>query len=298
MPVKGRVRPACCWVAVRRLLAPAGCCCCSRLRVVEARVLPHTLARPPQETFAHYRSSGGYGSEGKLVAALEQWGPNKFIVSHWRLCIRCVVDWQASLIGVLRRQLQPPAGPTMQAGRPSGRCPRSPPPCCCAGAHALVQGAAAGAAAGALLLLPGLLRGPVGARRLLVRPGAGCARCSGPPFQRKPPLVCMPTYVQPPSKLNLLPLVCNHTSPPLLSAGTTPSSPSSCSSPLSAPWWASARRTCRTFAPCRRPRRCEGGGEAAKSSGRGRAAARPVGRRPGSHARPPTAPLVALAHSL
>jgi cation-transporting ATPase 13A1 len=40
--------------------------------------LPHLP--PLQETFATYRASGGFGSEGKLVAALERWGPNKFVV--------------------------------------------------------------------------------------------------------------------------------------------------------------------------------------------------------------------------
>lgn len=38
------------------------------------------LKYPTKETFATYRASGGYGSEGKLVAALERWGPNKFVV--------------------------------------------------------------------------------------------------------------------------------------------------------------------------------------------------------------------------
>lgn len=38
------------------------------------------LKYPTKETFAAYRASGGYGTEGKLVAALEKWGPNKFEV--------------------------------------------------------------------------------------------------------------------------------------------------------------------------------------------------------------------------
>ena len=38
------------------------------------------LPCPLQETFATYRATGGYGAEGKLVAALERWGPNKFEV--------------------------------------------------------------------------------------------------------------------------------------------------------------------------------------------------------------------------
>ena len=33
-----------------------------------------------QDTFAAYRASSGYGSEGKLLAALEKWGPNRFEV--------------------------------------------------------------------------------------------------------------------------------------------------------------------------------------------------------------------------
>ena len=36
--------------------------------------------RNPQETFASYRANGGYGSEGRLLAALERWGSNKFVV--------------------------------------------------------------------------------------------------------------------------------------------------------------------------------------------------------------------------
>ncbi|PSC72522.1 putative manganese-transporting ATPase PDR2 [Micractinium conductrix] len=38
------------------------------------------LKYPTKETFAAYRASGGYGTEGKLLAALERWGPNKFVV--------------------------------------------------------------------------------------------------------------------------------------------------------------------------------------------------------------------------
>lgn len=40
----------------------------------------HKLKYPTKETFATYRATGGYGAEGKLVAALERWGPNKFEV--------------------------------------------------------------------------------------------------------------------------------------------------------------------------------------------------------------------------
>lgn len=43
-------------------------------------LLPAAALPVPQETFAAYRASGGYGTEGKLVAALEKWGPNKFEV--------------------------------------------------------------------------------------------------------------------------------------------------------------------------------------------------------------------------
>lgn len=33
-----------------------------------------------QDTFAAYRASSGYGSEGRLLSALEKWGPNRFEV--------------------------------------------------------------------------------------------------------------------------------------------------------------------------------------------------------------------------
>ncbi len=33
-----------------------------------------------QETFSFYRSSKGFGSEAKVLAALQKWGPNKFEV--------------------------------------------------------------------------------------------------------------------------------------------------------------------------------------------------------------------------
>ena len=35
---------------------------------------------PAQETFGHYQRSSGYGSEVKVAAALERWGPNRFEV--------------------------------------------------------------------------------------------------------------------------------------------------------------------------------------------------------------------------
>lgn len=44
----------------------------------------------------------------------------------------------------------------------------------------------------------------------------------------------------------------------LAPAGTTPSSPWSCWSPLSAPWWGSASRTSAMCAACRRPSRWGG----------------------------------------
>lgn len=44
------------------------------------RAHPNKHPSLPQETFATYRASGGYGAEAKLVAALEKWGPNKFEV--------------------------------------------------------------------------------------------------------------------------------------------------------------------------------------------------------------------------
>ena len=58
------------------------------------QLTPHPGWRAfPQETFAAYRASSGYSSEGKLVAALEKWGPNKFEVGHFNCsyCFYCSV---------------------------------------------------------------------------------------------------------------------------------------------------------------------------------------------------------------
>lgn len=67
-------------------------CTCKFLpshRVLASELLTRLCCAAPmcllQETFAAYRASSGYTSEGKLVAALEKWGPNKFEVgSAWR----------------------------------------------------------------------------------------------------------------------------------------------------------------------------------------------------------------------
>lgn len=39
-----------------------------------------TLAKALQEPFKHYWHSSGYTNEAKLLAALEKWGPNSFVM--------------------------------------------------------------------------------------------------------------------------------------------------------------------------------------------------------------------------
>ena len=366
------------------------------------RCVPFPPARP-QETFATYRASGGYGAEAKLVAALERWGPNKFEVGCLQRGVtslssppralrgdavaRDVLLWPGMRARHSRTRLArsaalpaPPTSPPPPAPHPA-RSPRpaTPPRCrcprsgsCCGsscwrpssasrwalGARALGAAWAARAAVGRLtrapvclggssccgapllLLLgagcalhglagasfccpvvpapapplpplpdaspapPGLLCGPLGAGRLLVR-----ASPVGPAW--RPPLVLQPMPAHSPiscpateplaSTARHPPTPCPRPGPtrsppwpdlasprltvpsgphPLTSCpphpGTTRSSPWSCSSPLSAPWWGSACATCPTCAACRRPSRCavRRGGRAA---GGGRRAA--AGRR-------------------
>ena len=107
-----------------------------------------------QETFEYYAKASGLGSETKVAAALERWGPNRFDVP---------LPAFSALLQVLftLKSFRPHAFADPDPDlTPNSRLPST---------LTILLGGAAGASAGAVLCVSGVLRWPVGLGRLLVR---------------------------------------------------------------------------------------------------------------------------------
>ena len=116
-----------------------------------------------QETFDHYAKAGGLGSETKVAAALERWGPNLFDVPLPKFSALL----QVPFLPIQRPGLHglPSACGAPRSLQTTGQSWRlkAPDP-------------AVGTPSGAVFRVPGVLRRPVGSRRLLVRVLLLCRR--------------------------------------------------------------------------------------------------------------------------